>query len=112
MFSLTSIHLNPPVIPLVSILSNSSKEWATLSKAEKEKLQHQSAEDGEFWLVVFFCTVTAAVYYVKLVCKDRPHIFNHVLEEAMSNTKIIKVKMTQTCSRPTAGTFTMFTSAY
>lgn len=27
----------------------SSKEWATLSKSEKEKLQHQSAEDGEFW---------------------------------------------------------------
>lgn len=29
--------------------TNSSKEWATLSKSEKEKLQHQSAEDGEFW---------------------------------------------------------------
>lgn len=28
---------------------NSSKEWTTLSKSEKEKLQHQSAEDGEFW---------------------------------------------------------------
>uniref|UniRef100_A0A8D3C6I5 Calpain-3 n=1 Tax=Scophthalmus maximus TaxID=52904 RepID=A0A8D3C6I5_SCOMX len=27
-----------------------SWEWATLSKAEKEKLQHQSAEDGEFWM--------------------------------------------------------------
>uniref|UniRef100_A0A7N9ATL7 Calpain-3 n=1 Tax=Mastacembelus armatus TaxID=205130 RepID=A0A7N9ATL7_9TELE len=30
--------------------SDNSKEWATLSKAEKEKLQHQSAEDGEFWM--------------------------------------------------------------
>ena len=27
----------------------SSKEWATISKAEKDKLQHQNAEDGEFW---------------------------------------------------------------
>uniref|UniRef100_A0A3Q3IKC1 Calpain-3 n=1 Tax=Monopterus albus TaxID=43700 RepID=A0A3Q3IKC1_MONAL len=31
-------------------LSVCSKEWATLPKAEKEKLQHQSAEDGEFWM--------------------------------------------------------------
>uniref|UniRef100_A0A3Q3IB39 Calpain-3 n=1 Tax=Monopterus albus TaxID=43700 RepID=A0A3Q3IB39_MONAL len=30
--------------------SDNSKEWATLPKAEKEKLQHQSAEDGEFWM--------------------------------------------------------------
>nr|XP_033499272.1 calpain-3 isoform X1 [Epinephelus lanceolatus] len=30
--------------------SDNSKEWVTLSKAEKEKLQHQSAEDGEFWM--------------------------------------------------------------
>uniref|UniRef100_A0A673A733 Calpain-3 n=1 Tax=Sphaeramia orbicularis TaxID=375764 RepID=A0A673A733_9TELE len=30
--------------------SDNSKEWATLSKAEKEKLQHQNAEDGEFWM--------------------------------------------------------------
>ncbi|XP_056282833.1 calpain-3 isoform X1 [Pseudoliparis swirei] len=30
--------------------SDNSKEWATLSTAEKEKLQHQSAEDGEFWM--------------------------------------------------------------
>uniref|UniRef100_A0A669CJT2 Calpain-3 n=1 Tax=Oreochromis niloticus TaxID=8128 RepID=A0A669CJT2_ORENI len=30
--------------------SDNSKEWATLSKTEKEKLQHQSAEDGEFWM--------------------------------------------------------------
>lgn len=30
---------------------DSSKEWTTLSKSEKEKLQHQSAEDGEFWSV-------------------------------------------------------------
>ncbi|XP_061551739.1 calpain-3 [Phycodurus eques] len=30
--------------------SDNSKEWAALSKAEKEKLQHQSAEDGEFWM--------------------------------------------------------------
>lgn len=30
---------------------DSSKEWSTLSKSEKEKLQHQSAEDGEFWSV-------------------------------------------------------------
>lgn len=30
---------------------HSSKEWTTLSKSEKEKLQHQSAEDGEFWSV-------------------------------------------------------------
>uniref|UniRef100_A0A671WYD1 Calpain-3 n=1 Tax=Sparus aurata TaxID=8175 RepID=A0A671WYD1_SPAAU len=30
--------------------SDNSKEWATLSKSEKEKLQHQSAEDGEFWM--------------------------------------------------------------
>lgn len=33
----------------VPLLRDSSKEWTTLSKAEKEKLQHQSAEDGEFW---------------------------------------------------------------
>ncbi|CAG01231.1 unnamed protein product [Tetraodon nigroviridis] len=32
------------------LLRNSSKEWSTLSKAEKEKLHHQSAEDGEFWM--------------------------------------------------------------
>uniref|UniRef100_A0A3B4XGK0 Calpain-3 n=1 Tax=Seriola lalandi dorsalis TaxID=1841481 RepID=A0A3B4XGK0_SERLL len=25
-------------------------EWTSLSKSEKEKLQHQSAEDGEFWM--------------------------------------------------------------
>nr|XP_033967797.1 calpain-3 [Pseudochaenichthys georgianus] len=30
--------------------SDNSKEWTTLSKTEKEKLQHQSAEDGEFWM--------------------------------------------------------------
>ncbi|XP_077476294.1 calpain-3 isoform X3 [Stigmatopora argus] len=30
--------------------SDNSKEWSMLSKAEKEKLQHQSAEDGEFWM--------------------------------------------------------------
>ncbi|XP_061700763.1 calpain-3 isoform X1 [Syngnathoides biaculeatus] len=30
--------------------SDNSKEWVGLSKAEKEKLQHQSAEDGEFWM--------------------------------------------------------------
>ncbi|XP_069567692.1 calpain-3 isoform X1 [Brachyistius frenatus] len=30
--------------------SDNSKEWASLSKTEKEKLQHQSAEDGEFWM--------------------------------------------------------------
>uniref|UniRef100_G3NNP2 Calpain-3 n=1 Tax=Gasterosteus aculeatus aculeatus TaxID=481459 RepID=G3NNP2_GASAC len=30
--------------------SDNSKEWANLSAAEKEKLQHQSAEDGEFWM--------------------------------------------------------------
>ncbi|XP_065822547.1 calpain-3 isoform X1 [Labrus bergylta] len=30
--------------------SDNSKEWGTLSKIEKEKLQHQSAEDGEFWM--------------------------------------------------------------
>uniref|UniRef100_A0A3P8VK29 Calpain-3 n=1 Tax=Cynoglossus semilaevis TaxID=244447 RepID=A0A3P8VK29_CYNSE len=30
--------------------SDNSKEWDSLSKAEKEKLQHQSAEDGEFWM--------------------------------------------------------------
>ncbi|KAK7904538.1 hypothetical protein WMY93_017145 [Mugilogobius chulae] len=29
---------------------DNSKEWATLPKAEKEKLQHQNAEDGEFWM--------------------------------------------------------------
>lgn len=34
---------------LFHLLSTSSKEWTTLSKTEKEKLQHQSAEDGEFW---------------------------------------------------------------
>ena len=27
----------------------SSKEWTSISKTEKEKLQHQNAEDGEFW---------------------------------------------------------------
>lgn len=36
----------------VFLFSISSKEWDSLSKAEKEKLQHQSAEDGEFWSVV------------------------------------------------------------
>ncbi|KAJ3613588.1 hypothetical protein NHX12_019834 [Muraenolepis orangiensis] len=30
--------------------SDNSKEWTSLSKGEKEKLQHQSAEDGEFWM--------------------------------------------------------------
>ncbi|KAL7873246.1 hypothetical protein AOLI_G00123170 [Acnodon oligacanthus] len=30
--------------------SDNSKEWATISKAEKDKLQHQNAEDGEFWM--------------------------------------------------------------
>ncbi|TWW72532.1 Calpain-3 [Takifugu flavidus] len=30
--------------------SDNSKEWSTISKAEKEKLHHQSAEDGEFWM--------------------------------------------------------------
>ncbi|XP_029900929.1 calpain-3 isoform X2 [Myripristis murdjan] len=30
--------------------SDNSKEWASLSKGEKEKLQHQNAEDGEFWM--------------------------------------------------------------
>ncbi|KAI5616713.1 calpain-3 isoform X5, partial [Silurus asotus] len=30
--------------------SDNSKEWATISKEEKEKLHQQSAEDGEFWM--------------------------------------------------------------
>uniref|UniRef100_A0A673KDE6 Calpain-3 n=1 Tax=Sinocyclocheilus rhinocerous TaxID=307959 RepID=A0A673KDE6_9TELE len=30
--------------------SDNSKEWENLSKGEKEKLQHQNAEDGEFWM--------------------------------------------------------------
>uniref|UniRef100_A0A6Q2WY21 Calpain-3 n=1 Tax=Esox lucius TaxID=8010 RepID=A0A6Q2WY21_ESOLU len=30
--------------------SDNSKEWASLPKGEKDKLQHQSAEDGEFWM--------------------------------------------------------------
>ncbi|XP_043998816.1 calpain-3 isoform X3 [Gambusia affinis] len=30
--------------------SDNSKEWANLSKDDKDKLQHQSAEDGEFWM--------------------------------------------------------------
>ncbi|XP_072545600.1 calpain-3 isoform X2 [Salminus brasiliensis] len=30
--------------------SDNSKEWATISKSEKDKLQHQNAEDGEFWM--------------------------------------------------------------
>ncbi|XP_037097114.1 calpain-3 isoform X2 [Syngnathus acus] len=30
--------------------SDNSKEWNALPKAEKDKLQHQSAEDGEFWM--------------------------------------------------------------
>uniref|UniRef100_A0A3B3VW34 Calpain-3 n=1 Tax=Poecilia latipinna TaxID=48699 RepID=A0A3B3VW34_9TELE len=30
--------------------SDNSKEWANLSKADKDKLQHQNAEDGEFWM--------------------------------------------------------------
>uniref|UniRef100_A0A8C5AQM6 Calpain-3 n=1 Tax=Gadus morhua TaxID=8049 RepID=A0A8C5AQM6_GADMO len=30
--------------------SDNSKEWTSLSKDEKEKLQHQNAEDGEFWM--------------------------------------------------------------
>ncbi|XP_048083790.1 calpain-3 isoform X1 [Alosa alosa] len=30
--------------------SDNSKEWTTIPKAEKEKLQHQNAEDGEFWM--------------------------------------------------------------
>ncbi|XP_053701967.1 calpain-3 isoform X3 [Synchiropus splendidus] len=30
--------------------SDNSKEWAMLSTADKDRLQHQSAEDGEFWM--------------------------------------------------------------
>uniref|UniRef100_A0A8C9TYM3 Calpain-3 n=1 Tax=Scleropages formosus TaxID=113540 RepID=A0A8C9TYM3_SCLFO len=30
--------------------SDNSKEWASISKADKEKLHHQNAEDGEFWM--------------------------------------------------------------
>ncbi|KAL4630391.1 calpain-3-like isoform X2 [Arapaima gigas] len=30
--------------------SDNSKEWLSISKGEKEKLQHQNAEDGEFWM--------------------------------------------------------------
>ncbi|XP_036397500.1 calpain-3 isoform X3 [Megalops cyprinoides] len=30
--------------------SDNSKEWGSISKAEKDKLQHQNAEDGEFWM--------------------------------------------------------------
>uniref|UniRef100_A0A3B3YVJ5 Calpain-3 n=1 Tax=Poecilia mexicana TaxID=48701 RepID=A0A3B3YVJ5_9TELE len=30
--------------------SDNSKEWVNLSKADKDKLQHQNAEDGEFWM--------------------------------------------------------------
>uniref|UniRef100_A0A673YNF4 Calpain-3 n=1 Tax=Salmo trutta TaxID=8032 RepID=A0A673YNF4_SALTR len=30
--------------------SDNSKEWVSLSKGEKDKLRHQSAEDGEFWM--------------------------------------------------------------
>uniref|UniRef100_A0A8B9JIS8 Calpain-3 n=1 Tax=Astyanax mexicanus TaxID=7994 RepID=A0A8B9JIS8_ASTMX len=30
--------------------SDNSKEWTTISKSEKEKLQHQNEEDGEFWM--------------------------------------------------------------
>ncbi|XP_058843256.1 calpain-3 isoform X8 [Acipenser ruthenus] len=30
--------------------SDNSKEWATIEKHEKERLQQQSAEDGEFWM--------------------------------------------------------------
>ncbi|XP_071375678.1 calpain-3 isoform X1 [Centroberyx affinis] len=30
--------------------SDNSKEWTSLSKTEKDKLQHQNAEDGEFWM--------------------------------------------------------------
>ncbi|XP_045561575.1 calpain-3 isoform X2 [Salmo salar] len=30
--------------------SDNSKEWVSLSKGEKDKLHHQSAEDGEFWM--------------------------------------------------------------
>ncbi|MBN3270900.1 CAN3 protein, partial [Polyodon spathula] len=30
--------------------SDNSKEWATIEKHEKERLQHQSVEDGEFWM--------------------------------------------------------------
>ncbi|KAI4875312.1 hypothetical protein NFI96_022582 [Prochilodus magdalenae] len=30
--------------------SDNSKEWGTISKSEKDKLQHQNAEDGEFWM--------------------------------------------------------------
>uniref|UniRef100_A0A8C7CVB8 Calpain-3 n=1 Tax=Oncorhynchus kisutch TaxID=8019 RepID=A0A8C7CVB8_ONCKI len=30
--------------------SDNSKEWVSLSKGEKDQLQHQSAEDGEFWM--------------------------------------------------------------
>ncbi|KAK6481151.1 calpain-3 isoform X1 [Huso huso] len=30
--------------------SDKSKEWATIEKHEKERLQQQSAEDGEFWM--------------------------------------------------------------
>nr|XP_015206450.1 PREDICTED: calpain-3 isoform X1 [Lepisosteus oculatus] len=30
--------------------SDNSKEWVTIPKSEKDKLQHQSVEDGEFWM--------------------------------------------------------------
>ncbi|XP_055028979.2 calpain-3 isoform X2 [Misgurnus anguillicaudatus] len=30
--------------------SDNSKEWETISKSEREKLQQQNAEDGEFWM--------------------------------------------------------------
>ncbi|XP_076833740.1 calpain-3 isoform X3 [Brachyhypopomus gauderio] len=30
--------------------SDNSKEWSTISKGEKDKLQQQNAEDGEFWM--------------------------------------------------------------
>lgn len=39
------------IILILLIPFLSSKEWETIPKSEREKLQQQNAEDGEFWLV-------------------------------------------------------------
>lgn len=63
-------NINLSSLAVFHLLSNSSKEWATLSKAEKEKLQHQSAEDGEFWYFYsFIWAVESGLKWQDLVFK-------------------------------------------
>uniref|UniRef100_A0A672NIJ1 Calpain-3 n=1 Tax=Sinocyclocheilus grahami TaxID=75366 RepID=A0A672NIJ1_SINGR len=50
-YSVTAVEeVNLLLFSTFMIISFYSKEWETISKAEKEKLQQQNAEDGEFWM--------------------------------------------------------------